>query len=295
MVNYRKVMVFLGVSFVWSWSIALILFLTGLFRHPLAFLLVTAYMFGPLVGTFVSKKIYKESFSSIGINFKVNRWWVIGWFIPVIFAVLTVFIGYIMGGGYISDWETLKNKLVSYFPDSNINAMQIDVISSKIKNIHIFYLISLISGMISGVTVNAVAAFGEEAGWRGFLFEELAPFGFINYSLIIGFIWGVWHAPIIALGHNFPSHPFYGIFLMICFCIVFTFILNYFRLKSNSVILSSIMHGTLNGVAGIYIYANYVKNDILYNIVGISGIIAGLVIVATLFLIDRKAFLFRKS
>ena len=41
--------------------------------------------------------------------------------------------------------------------------------------------------LIAGVTVNAVAGFGEELGWRGFLQKELAFLGFWRSSLLIGF------------------------------------------------------------------------------------------------------------
>ncbi|MGC8766119.1 MAG: hypothetical protein ACP5QP_00225 [Brevinematia bacterium] len=80
---------------------------------------------------------------------------------------------------------------------------------------------------------------------------------------------------------------------MTAFCVALAFIMNYFRLKTNSVILSSIMHGTLNGTAGIYVYANKVSNDILYNLTGIAGI---MVIILLIFIIsfDREVFLSEK-
>lgn len=51
-----------------------------------------------------------------------------------------------------------------------------------------------------GTTVNAVFAFGEEFGWRGYLLWELAPLAFWKASLAIGALWGVWHAPVIVAG-----------------------------------------------------------------------------------------------
>ncbi len=138
--------------------------------------------------------------------------------------------------------------------------------------------------------LNLAAVWGEELGWRGFLFTKLKPLGFIPSTLIIGTLWGIWHAPIIAMGHNFPQHPLEGIFLMTLFCITFSFIMNYFREKSGSVTLSSIMHGTLNGTAGLYIYGNTIRNDILYNITGISGIIAITITTVIIFILDKQTF-----
>jgi len=121
------------------------------------------------------------------------------------------------------------------------------------------------------------------------LFEEFKSLGFVKSSFLIGGLWGVWHAPLIAMGHNFPNHPFEGIFVMVIFCVVFSFIMNYFREKSGSVILSSMMHGVLNGIAGLGVITSSVRNDILYNIVGISGIVSVMVILGIIIL-DKKLF-----
>lgn len=53
--------------------------------------------------------------------------------------------------------------------------------------VHPFWL-GLIQGLIAGITINALAAFGEELGWRGLLQKELAWMGFWRSSLLIGMI-----------------------------------------------------------------------------------------------------------
>ena len=58
-------------------------------------------------------------------------------------------------------------------------------------------LIMIGQGMLAGITINAVVAFGEELMWRGFLLKELKGKGIWRASLIIGSIWGIWHAPLI--------------------------------------------------------------------------------------------------
>ena len=116
--------------------------------------------------------------------------------------------------------------------------------------IYIFW-ISLLEGLVAGLTINAIFGFGEELGWRGLLFKELSYMSFWKSSAIIGFIWGVWHAPLILQGHNYPQHPLAGVFMMILWCILLSPIFNYIRLRSKSVIAAAIMHGTLNGTAGL--------------------------------------------
>ncbi|NJL35021.1 MAG: CPBP family intramembrane metalloprotease [Chloroflexaceae bacterium] len=54
---------------------------------------------------------------------------------------------------------------------------------------------------------NSIFAMGEELGWRGFLLPRLLPLGQERAILASGVIWGIWHAPAIAQGHNYPGHP----------------------------------------------------------------------------------------
>ncbi|MGB9620957.1 MAG: CPBP family intramembrane glutamic endopeptidase [Brevinematia bacterium] len=291
----KKVVIFLVVSFLFSWIIALVIWKFSLYegRNLLLTTLLVVYMFGPAIGAIIAQRSSNQKVKDLGIEFKVNKWWILGVLSILTITILTPLISYLLGGGLITSWEELQNKVVEIYK-SELAQKQMEKIGKVVNNnILIFYLITILSGVAAGLTINGLAAFGEELGWRGLLFEEFKKYGFIKSSFLIGIIWGLWHAPIIAMGHNFPQHPTEGIFLMTAFCVALAFIMNYFRLKSNSVILSSIMHGTLNGTAGIYVYANKVSNDILYNLAGIAGI---MVIILLIFIIsfDREVFLSEK-
>ncbi len=103
----------------------------------------------------------------------------------------------------------------------------------------------------AGATINAVAAFGEELGWRGFLLNQLAPLGFWPASFLIGVIWGLWHLPLIAYGYNYPGHPIAGPLMMILLTILLAPLLSYFRLRGGSVFVPSVFHGTFNAAASL--------------------------------------------
>jgi membrane protease YdiL (CAAX protease family) len=77
---------------------------------------------------------------------------------------------------------------------------QIEEMKNSFQNmpIHPFW-ITLLQGLFAGITINAIAGFGEELGWRGFLLRQLNQQSFIKASLLIGIIWGIWHSPIILM------------------------------------------------------------------------------------------------
>jgi len=81
--------------------------------------------------------------------------------------------------------------------------------------------------------------------------KELLPLGQWPALLLSGIIWGMWHAPIIVMGRNYPGHPVLGPFLMIGFCLLMGIILGWLQLAAGSVWAPALAHGTLNAVAGL--------------------------------------------
>jgi len=80
----------------------------------------------------------------------------------------------------------------------------------------VLVLSQAVTGIFLGPVLNFVTCFGEEWGLRGYLLPKMAKkFSLVKMLLIIGVIWGLWHAPLTALGHNYgvgyPGFPFLGI------------------------------------------------------------------------------------
>ncbi len=109
----------------------------------------------------------------------------------------------------------------------------------------------LFQGLLAGVTVNALFAFGEEYGWRGVLADELRPLGNLRANLLTGVLWGLWHAPIIILlGHNYGAEWGWGILLMVAWTTPLAFLLSWVRQRSGSVLAPAFLHGAYNGTIG---------------------------------------------
>jgi membrane protease YdiL (CAAX protease family) len=79
----------------------------------------------------------------------------------------------------------------------------------------------------------------------------LLPLGQWKALLISGAIWGVWHAPAIAQGYNYPNHPMLGILLMTVFCILLGIIVGWMYLNTRSPWVAALAHGSINAWAGL--------------------------------------------
>jgi len=129
-----------------------------------------------------------------------------------------------------------------------------------------------------GVTVNAAFALGEEFGWRGYLLWELAPLGFWRASTVIGVAWGVWHAPVIVAGYNYPAFPVVGVVAMTVATLVFTPLYVTLVARAESVLAAALLHGVFNGSAGlVFAYATAddpLLRQLVASPVGAAGVAA---------------------
>lgn len=240
----------------------------------LKYLFSAGAMFLPMLAVIITQVICKEPIlNGVGISFKFNRWWVIGWLLIPIIALAIVGMTLLMPGAkWTPDSDTMKLVLKS-MPEG--------------FGVWGFIGVTIFSGLLSGATINAVFGLGEEIAWRGFLLNKLSGKKFWKVALFTGVIWGFWHAPIILNGHNYPQHPVAGVFLMVVFCVLMTPILMYFREKSGSVIVPAIMHGTFNALAGLSLLLVTPANDYLYGATGLAGFIVFLIVNLCLFIYDR--------
>ena len=122
--------------------------------------------------------------------------------------------------------------------------------------------------------VMAFNTFGEEYGWRGYLYPKLEAV--INRPVAIiagGIIWGLWHAPLTVKGHDFgtdyPGFPYVGILLMCGLCVVLGIFFHWLTLKTGSIYPASIAHSANNNGATlimmIFVQAKADSHDIPFS------------------------------
>ena len=258
-------------TFIISWT--LVFLYQGITGTPkLPFWLPIVYMFVPMISVFIVRKsIVKTAIKKpLGISFTFNRWFFAAWLLPLIFAFSTLGVSLLFPVVEFSpDMSGFYERMSEMLSQEQIEQMKSQ---AELLPIPVFW-ISVIQGLIAGITINAVAGFGEELGWRGLLFDDWKSMNFWKISLLTGTIWGIWHAPIILQGHNYPQHPVIGVFIMTLWCIFLAPAFTLIRWKSGSVIAASILHGSLNAVSGLALIPIKGGSDLLVGVTGLAGFI----------------------
>lgn len=299
-INWKKIFLFLIITFSFSWLVALVLYILKIdFNSILSTISIAFfYMFGPALGAVVVQKfIYKDKLSSIGFNFdktKIKEYVKI----PILFLLLLFFCFttiFILGNLFeISVFGKLD------FSQENFNENLLSLIKSKSDlsipkipdmPVVLMFIVFIVQGIIAGFTINIPIMFGEEFGWRGILLNETKSMGFIKSSTFIGIFWGLWHLPLIMMGLNYPNYPYLGIVMMCLFTISLSPLFSYLRIKLNSILGPCILHGCINATGTIFIL--YIKdgNELFSSIAGFAGIISAFITsVLFLYFIDKAFF-----
>jgi len=186
--HIKKAVIFIELTFLVNWSLALSFFaLGGHWYTPAGMALGAADMIVPMgVAIQVQRGLYREPIREpLGVSFRLNRWFLIAWLSPPIVAFATFGVSLLMPS---VEYSPQMQGLVERF-ESLLTTEQLQQLQERMAGTPIGVLgIVLLGGLIAGVTVNAVAGFGEELGWRGLLQKELAFLGFWQSSVLIGLI-----------------------------------------------------------------------------------------------------------
>jgi len=285
--NLRKAGLFIGLTFLANYLLlALYLAFGGRWVMPGSTIVATAYMFIPMVIAIVVQRLfYKQPLREpFRISFRVNRWFLVAWLLPPVVAFATLGVSLLLPGvAYSPEMVGLFERLRPILSPEQLDQLKRQVAAFPIHPLWV----SLLGGLLAGATINAVAGFGEELGWRGLLLRELSSMGFWRSSAVIGLVWGIWHAPIILQGHNYPQHPLAGVFMMVVFTLMLAPVFTYITVRADSVIAAAVMHGTLNGTAGIPLLVIKGGSDLTVGVTGLAGFIVLALVDLGIFVYDR--------
>lgn len=258
--DLKRILVFLAITFGLTWGYCL------LFLYPMANsaslsgipsielqLLTAAVMFFPAIGVLLTRLITREGFrdSWLKPNFKTNiKVYLLAWFGPGVLTLLGGGLYYLLFPG-------------SFDPELGYMRQLLDASGASAEDIPIplnmLMLVQGIQALFLAPVLNFVTCFGEEWGWRGYLVPKMSrQLPTVPMLLVTGLIWGLWHAPLTMIGHNYgvgyPGFPLTGIAMMCLFCTVLGVFMSYVTLKTGSCLPAIIAHGAVNGISAIGIY-----------------------------------------
>lgn len=271
-----------------AWLAALPLWLDGGLANPLAGILVSIMMFTPALAVVIVILVLRPIPRGERLRF-LGMWplrpakrvvWmmVLGIFGPLVVIVASVAVAALCG------WVQLDLVTFSGFAAQLEAGLPTGVPAPPVIAVILSQLVMI---PIAAATINAVMAFGEELGWRGFLVPALRPLGTWPTLLISGAVWGLWHSPVILLGYNFGRIDITGVLFMTGGCIAWGVLLGWLRLRSASLWPAVFAHGAMNAAAGLIglLFAAGTTFDMaLAGPLGVAGWIACALVVVILVL-----------
>ena len=279
---------FIVLAYGLAWLVALPLWMSDGLGNPLAGLLMPVMMFTPALAAVLVILVLRPVPKGERLRF-LGMWplrpakrvvWmmVLALFGPIVVIAASVAIAALCG------WVQLDLVAFSGFAEQLEAATPAGV---PVPPTIVVIISQLVMIPFAAATINALLAFGEELGWRGFLVPALRPLGTWPSLLISGAVWGLWHSPVILLGYNFGRFDITGVLFMTGGCIAWGVLLGWLRLRSASLWPAVFAHGAMNaaGALVLLLFAAGTTFDMeLAGPLGVAGWIACAIVVVALVL-----------
>lgn len=233
-----------------------------------------------VIGLYVAvfrKPVFRNN--DLGFTFKGLKYWIITPLVISGISLLTYSVSYLFHPGLFDTPENIRAALEAkgFFWGSTVLGL-----------LAVFLVNALIGSLL-----NIPMFIGEELGWRAFLFPRLIKlYGPLRAFMAGAVLWALWHAFMIADGLNYPSiHPFFGILMMVLFCLPAGVIFQYYYTKSRSVFVAALAHAALNksAMSAGFLLKEESYNTVLFGPTGIVGIVVFSLVAVILFMrVDWK-------
>ena len=246
MINRKALVSYLSLSFSLAWIFFLLPLAFGEVgsqsRQAATTILFALAMWMPGISAIVVTLFVKrEKFSSLNLNrLGPKRYYFWAWLLFPVLGILTGILTLVFGAGQLDLEFSMIKQAAAQMPGAEQVAPGLIVAGQ------------ILAALTLAPLFNTLFALGEELGWRGFLLPELLPMGQWKAVLISGVIWGLWHAPAIWQGLNYPTvNPWLGVLMMVVFTVLTGTILSWLYLETRSPWAPALGHGALNAVASL--------------------------------------------
>lgn len=199
-------------------------------------------MFTPALASLLCRLVTREGFSDMKLRPHLKghvRVYLIAWFGPTVLIALGAALWFLLNpSAFDLSMSTLAAGL----------GREPEALRPLIYS-------QILLGAAAGPAINFIPTLGEELGWRGYLLPRLRRLLSPRLALLVtGVIWGLWHAPMIALGHNYGTGyagaPWGGILMMVLFCVGVGALMGYVSVRADSALPAALAHAGLNALAG---------------------------------------------
>lgn len=249
------VLTFVAVAFGLAWLFALPLWLEGGRNNPSFLVISIAIMFTPALAAVMAGKLFEPQVrlvTALGIVPANGRIGAI-----ILYSLLGIVLALVitLGGLVVGQvFGVFQMDLVQFsaFRELIVSKLNGQPLPAAMPPLWVLVLVQLVVVVVAS-PINALAAIGEEIGWRGWLLPHLQPMGLGPAIVVSGVIWGLWHAPLILLGYNYPgASAWQALGCMSAMCTVTGICLAWLRLRSDSILPCAIAHGAINAGAGFF-------------------------------------------
>jgi uncharacterized protein len=217
------------------------LFLSSLWYPQFTLVAWMLAMFAPGIAAIVTTRLIAgESLGTLRLGrLGPKRYYLWALLVPPALSIVALLFTVLLGAGEVDPTlSTVRATLPEGFEQGPIPLGLIVVAQASVA-------------ILLGSLINTIPAMGEELGWRGFLLPRLMYLGKWRAIVLSNVIWGLWHAPAILQGHNYPETPVLGVFLMVGLSLLMGIILSWLYLATRSPWAPALGHGALNASAAL--------------------------------------------
>ena len=195
---------------------------------------VAPLMWCPALSAILTKLIFDRNLKGLGWKPGPAKWLGLAYLLPILYGAVIYGTVWLVGQGGFTMEATAE--FASQVGMANASPVQIVAVYA------------LLMGTIVFVRSSLPGSFGEELGWRGFLFPELQRMtSFTTASLIGGVVWVLFHLPLILFSdYNSTAPRAFQVVMFFISAIALTFVHNWFRARSGSVWPAVFLHASHN-------------------------------------------------
>jgi membrane protease YdiL (CAAX protease family) len=195
---------------------------------------VLPLMLCPSLSAILTKLIFDRNLKGLGWKPGPAKWLGLAYLLPILYGAVVYGITWLVGqGGFTT--EAIAGE-----------ASELGMSDASVGQMIVVY--TLLMGTIGFLRYSLPGAFGEELGWRGFLFPELQRMtSFTIASLIGGVVWALYHLPLILFSdYNSAAPRAFVVVIFFISIVARSFLHNWFRARSGSVWPNVFLHASHN-------------------------------------------------